>query len=358
MDLGTTIRKLRREKDLTQEQLAEYLSVSVSAVSQWESGKTSPDLSMIVPLANFFEVSIDVLFDRGTEAREKEKEEYRNRSQECAKRGDISGKIAVWREAVRNYPGDFECIAGLADALAESANCGGEPEVLETAAREAIALYDRVLRDCTDGCLRNRAVSELVYLYSDRDFSFADEEKAVQYARMAGKFDESSEILLARAYFTDENRDLRTKQRHLNNLNFMDLLCMNLYYQHGETPEERISACETAAKLWNTLIPDGNFLFFHCRLQRLYQILARSHAELGHKAETVTAIRMALHHADAFDRQPSGEQHYTSPFVCAAAENIEGYTKNYEETNTAVVRRWMKSSIFDFIREEPEFKKF
>ncbi|MBQ9079623.1 MAG: helix-turn-helix transcriptional regulator [Clostridia bacterium] len=38
MNIGSVIKKARREKDLTQEQLAEYLNVSVSAVSQWESG--------------------------------------------------------------------------------------------------------------------------------------------------------------------------------------------------------------------------------------------------------------------------------------------------------------------------------
>lgn len=358
MNIGAAIRQLRRQKDLTQEQLAEYLDISVSAVSQWESGKTAPDISLIVPLANFFDVSIDVLFDRNTGLRETEKEAYRKQADECANRGDVPGQAAVWREAVRKYPGDFDCLAGLAGALEESVYCGGELEELEGKAKEAVSLYDRVLRDCTDSRLRNKAIRSLVYLYSDGDFAFASEEKAVEYARMAGKFDECADVLLARAYFTEESRGLRTKQRHLNNLNYMDLLCMNLYYQHGGTPEEKIAACETAAKLWNTLIYDGNFLFFHCRLQRLYQILARSHAELGHKEETLAAIEMALHHAEAFDNQPSGEQHYTSEFVSAAAENVEGYTRNYEESNVAVVRRWLRLSVFDFIRSEPEFAVF
>ena len=37
MTIGATIKKLRRERDITQEQLAEYLSVSPQAVSQWET---------------------------------------------------------------------------------------------------------------------------------------------------------------------------------------------------------------------------------------------------------------------------------------------------------------------------------
>ena len=38
MTLGQNIKKLRRGRDITQEQLAQYMNVSVSAVSQWESG--------------------------------------------------------------------------------------------------------------------------------------------------------------------------------------------------------------------------------------------------------------------------------------------------------------------------------
>ena len=38
MTIGQNIKKLRRERDMTQEQLAEYMNVTVSAVSQWESG--------------------------------------------------------------------------------------------------------------------------------------------------------------------------------------------------------------------------------------------------------------------------------------------------------------------------------
>ena len=63
MSIGTTIKKLRRDRDMTQEVLAEYLGVSVSAVSQWEAEKTSPDLSLIAPLCHLFSVSADILLE-------------------------------------------------------------------------------------------------------------------------------------------------------------------------------------------------------------------------------------------------------------------------------------------------------
>ena len=44
MSIGTTIKTLRRGRDLTQEELAEELGVSAKAVSQWENYRTAPDL--------------------------------------------------------------------------------------------------------------------------------------------------------------------------------------------------------------------------------------------------------------------------------------------------------------------------
>ena len=62
LTIGQTIRKLRKERNLTQEELAEQLNVTFQAVSKWENDTGMPDISQIVPLANVFGVSTDVLF--------------------------------------------------------------------------------------------------------------------------------------------------------------------------------------------------------------------------------------------------------------------------------------------------------
>lgn len=56
--LGESIRKLRKKADLTQEQLAEALGVSTSAVHKWESEKATPELETLVDIAEFFETSV------------------------------------------------------------------------------------------------------------------------------------------------------------------------------------------------------------------------------------------------------------------------------------------------------------
>ncbi|MBP3636645.1 MAG: helix-turn-helix transcriptional regulator [Clostridia bacterium] len=62
MKLGSNIRTLRQRKGLTQEQVAAHLGVSYQAVSKWETGANTPDISLLPALAALFDVTIDALF--------------------------------------------------------------------------------------------------------------------------------------------------------------------------------------------------------------------------------------------------------------------------------------------------------
>lgn len=62
-NVGSFLKTLRREKNLTQEQLAEQLHVSGRTVSRWETGSNMPDISLLVALAEFYEVSIPEIID-------------------------------------------------------------------------------------------------------------------------------------------------------------------------------------------------------------------------------------------------------------------------------------------------------
>lgn len=61
--LGEKIRSLRKEKNIPQEVLAQYLGVTFQAVSKWENGAALPDVAAIPAIAMFFGVSTDQLFD-------------------------------------------------------------------------------------------------------------------------------------------------------------------------------------------------------------------------------------------------------------------------------------------------------
>lgn len=56
--IGSFLKKLRKEKQLTQAELAEIMNVSDKTVSRWERGSNMPDISMIIELADFYDVGI------------------------------------------------------------------------------------------------------------------------------------------------------------------------------------------------------------------------------------------------------------------------------------------------------------
>ncbi len=75
--IGNFIRDLRKEKNLTQEELAEHFNVARRTVSRWETGANMPDLSILVEMTDYFDVDLRELFDgeRKSERMDKELEE-------------------------------------------------------------------------------------------------------------------------------------------------------------------------------------------------------------------------------------------------------------------------------------------
>ena len=75
--IGQFIKELRKEKQLTQEQLAEILGVTNRSISRWENGVNMPDFDLVIELANYFDVSIEELLDgeRKTDMIDKKSEE-------------------------------------------------------------------------------------------------------------------------------------------------------------------------------------------------------------------------------------------------------------------------------------------
>ena len=77
MDLGKRLKAKRKEKNISQEQLAKELNISRQAISKWESGKAYPDIDNLILLRKIFGVSLDELI-----MEEEEKVEENNSKQE------------------------------------------------------------------------------------------------------------------------------------------------------------------------------------------------------------------------------------------------------------------------------------
>ena len=75
--IGSFLKELRKEKNMTQESLAEKLNVSNRTVSRWETGSNMPDISMLVEIAELYDVSIPEIIngERKSEKMDKETKE-------------------------------------------------------------------------------------------------------------------------------------------------------------------------------------------------------------------------------------------------------------------------------------------
>jgi len=104
MKIGRFLKELRKEKDLTQEQLAEKFGVSSRSVSRWENGNTMPELGILVELAEYYEVDIKEIIDgeRKSESMNKgEKETLRK----VADYTEAEKKLVVRRKCIVTFVG-------------------------------------------------------------------------------------------------------------------------------------------------------------------------------------------------------------------------------------------------------------
>jgi transcriptional regulator with XRE-family HTH domain len=107
LTIGQTIKKLRKERNFTQEELAEQLNVTFQAVSKWENETGLPDISQVVPLASVFGVSTDVLFGTfGTNDDEEVKKILNDAyySFEVNSKESIRRRYDIMQDGLRRYP--------------------------------------------------------------------------------------------------------------------------------------------------------------------------------------------------------------------------------------------------------------
>lgn len=107
MQLSNNIRYFRKERGLTQEQLAEALGVTASAVYKWEAGLSTPDINLIVGLADLFDTSVDVLL--GYEVKDNKRAAAVTRLKDFVHRRDERGMDEADKLLIR-YPNCFEIV--------------------------------------------------------------------------------------------------------------------------------------------------------------------------------------------------------------------------------------------------------
>ena len=103
--LGEKIKQLRKQKNISQEVLAQYLGVSFQAVSKWETGATMPDVTLIPSIASFFGVTTDELFDFNLLEIEKRVEQICDEAY-IYRESDPARSEWILREGLKQFPGN------------------------------------------------------------------------------------------------------------------------------------------------------------------------------------------------------------------------------------------------------------
>ena len=139
LTLKENIRAFRKDRRLTQEQFAEAMGVTVGSVYKWETGQTIPELGMLVEIADFFDVSMDVLL--GYRVQDNRIAAIAERLTEYCRVRDPAA-LAEAEKALKKYPNSFEVVHFCAQTYAffgigskDRAETGKAMELFEQAKR-------------------------------------------------------------------------------------------------------------------------------------------------------------------------------------------------------------------------------
>ena len=138
--LADNIRTLRKEKGLTQEKLAEVLGVTVGAVHKWEAGLSTPELQLLMGMADFFDLTLDVLV--GFELKDNKISSVSDRLRKMRDSQDEDA-LAEAEKALKKYPHSFEIVLGSARVYSTFGMVGKSDKKL---LRRSLELFDEALK--------------------------------------------------------------------------------------------------------------------------------------------------------------------------------------------------------------------
>ena len=173
MKLADNIRAFRKERSLTQEQLAEVLGVTVGAVYKWEARLSVPELPLIVEMADFFDISVDALLGYALKDNRLEATEERLWQYHREKNSDGLPEV---EKALRKYPGAF----GIAYAGATLYHGIGLEAKDKTKLLRALELFEKARQMLPQN--RNPAINDqtLCSAIAGIHFALGEREKAIQ----------------------------------------------------------------------------------------------------------------------------------------------------------------------------------
>lgn len=150
--IGETIKRLRKERNLTQEALANFIGVSYQSVSKWERYESYPDITLIPSIASFFGVTTDTLLGVNTVDTENRTKEYEEKYKSLISERKYDEASKLMKEAIAEFPGNYSFLANYMHSLTliypyrDARNLNIRPEVER--------VYNIIQNYCTNDRLR------------------------------------------------------------------------------------------------------------------------------------------------------------------------------------------------------------
>lgn len=155
--IAELIQAKRKERHLTQDDIAEYIGVSKASVSKWETGQSYPDITFLPELAAFFNISIDELMGyRPQMNREEIRKLYRRLAEDFASKpfDEVYGEC---KKVIRKYYSCFPLLLQMSSLLVNHGMLAGSAKQIREVSEEARRLAVRVKTESGDAELMKQA---------------------------------------------------------------------------------------------------------------------------------------------------------------------------------------------------------
>lgn len=279
--LSENLRRMRRDRNLTQEELASYLGISFQAISKWERNEGYPDISMLPVIANFFGISVDTLIGNDVITKEERIRAYCTKYERLNKDGDMDAAAVVAEKAYRDYPYDWQVIDIYIRSLTK-----GYSEYPNEKLPELRSLCHMIKDKCTDAKIRMHAVYSML-------FAETDDKVEEWFSEVPGTYDYTEGERREDRYL---ERDQMDRYRHQKQSNMMQLF-LYLYEKLGanlSTPQQKIAAYKVRESLLCALFRGENEICLKYRYAFNQLELASAFFECGCKNDGYATLEKSI----------------------------------------------------------------
>ncbi len=355
MNLSKVIKKLRRERDMTQEELADILSVSAQAVSRWEVGSAMPDISLIPSICNLFDISADFLL--GIDVTRKG-ENIRKISEEATKpfmRGNFQEARKILEEGLFKYPNNSRLMCKLMSVAYSQSKSTQKENEIKLYAEESIALGEKVLEISHDDTERYSVIQILCFLYADK----GEMQRARKLADKMPSHFLSKEALIATIEHGTEKQKAIQNETWMLFTSLLTNITRNVELDDSTlaySSDEEAILRDKAISFIHLFYEDGNLGHTHCRISALYLKQAIYFAERQDQENTLSNLKKAVDSIVEYCKFAK-EASFTNTSLLLRGKSFQFDNVNYlhEKENVQYVADAMNKEIFDFVRLNTAF---